>query len=242
MTHLCVSNLTTIGSGNGLSPERCQAIIWTNAGILLIGPLGTNFSEILIEIQNFSLKKIFLKMSSAKCCSFRLGLNVLFRVSEDAASVVYFYLDQFIVDCFIARLSVRQETCCRSVYSINTLRPRRNGRHFPDDIFKRIFLNENIWIPIEISLKFVPKGSINNIPALVQMMAWRRPGDKPLSELMMVNLPTLICVTRPQWVDGWSRMSLIQGHEHICRFERKFTCIKWRCKRTQFVNWYSTHY
>ena len=75
--HICVGKLTIIGSDNGLSPERRQAIIWTNAGILLIGPLGTNFSEILIKIQTFSLKKIHLKMSSAKCCSFRLGLNVL---------------------------------------------------------------------------------------------------------------------------------------------------------------------
>ena len=87
------------------------------------------------------------------------------------------------------------------IYVINTLRPRQNGRHFADDIFKRIFLNENIWIPIKISLKFVPKGSINNIPALVQIMAWRRPGDKPLSEPMMLNLPTYICVTRAQWVN-----------------------------------------
>ena len=76
MTHICVGKLTIIGSDNGLSPERRLAIIWTNAGILLIGPFGTNFSEILIEIQPFSLKKIRLKMSSAKC-SFRLGLNVL---------------------------------------------------------------------------------------------------------------------------------------------------------------------
>ena len=82
----------------------------------------------------------------------------------------------------------------------NTLRPRQHGRHFADDIFKCIFLNENVWISIKISLKFVPKGPINNIPALVQIMAWRRPGDKPLSEAMMVNLPTHICVTRPQWV------------------------------------------
>ena len=82
----------------------------------------------------------------------------------------------------------------------NMLRPRQNGRHFPDHIFKCIFLNENVWIPIKISLTFVPKGPINNIPALVQIMAWRRPGDKPLSEPMMVSLPTHICVTRPQWV------------------------------------------
>ena len=77
VTHICVCKLTIIGSDNGLSPERHQAIIWTIAGIVLIGPLVTNFSEILIEIQTFSLKKIRFKMSSAKCCSFHLGLNVL---------------------------------------------------------------------------------------------------------------------------------------------------------------------
>ena len=83
---------------------------------------------------------------------------------------------------------------------VNTLRPRQNGRHSPDDIFKCLFVNENVSIAIKISLKFVPKGPINNIPALVQIMAWRRPGDKPLSEPMMVSLPTHICVTRPQRV------------------------------------------
>ena len=85
---------------------------------------------------------------------------------------------------------------------LNTLRPRQDGRHFPDDIFKCIFFNENVWISIKISLKFVPKGPINNIPSLVQIMAWRRPGDKPLSEPMMVSLLTHICITRPQWVNA----------------------------------------
>ena len=66
------------------------------------------------------------------------------------------------------------------------------------------FLNENVIISIKISLKFVPKGPINNIPALVQMMAWYRLGDKPLSEPMMVRLPTHICVTRPQWANTWN--------------------------------------
>ena len=65
-THICVGKLTTIGSDNGLSPGRRQAIIWTIAGILLIGTLGTYFSEILIGIQTFSFKKMHLKMSSAK--------------------------------------------------------------------------------------------------------------------------------------------------------------------------------
>ena len=73
---------------------------------------------------------------------------------------------------------------------LNTFRPRQNGCYFPDDIFECIFLKENVWIPIKISLKFVPKGPINNIPALVQIMAWRRPGDKQLSEPMLVRLPT----------------------------------------------------
>ena len=89
-------------------------------------------------------------------------------------------------------------------HTFNTLRPRQNGRSFADDTFKSIFLNENVRISIKISLKFVPKVSINNIPALVQIMAWRRLGDKPLSEPMMVGLLTHICVTRPQWVNVWS--------------------------------------
>ena len=88
-----------------------------------------------------------------------------------------------------------------TLISINTLRPRQNGRHFADDIFKGIFFNENVWILIKISLKFVPKGSINNIPAMVQIMAWCRPGDKPLSEAMIVSLLMHICITRPQWVN-----------------------------------------
>ena len=82
----------------------------------------------------------------------------------------------------------------------NTLRPRQNGRRFVDDTFKRIFLDENVIISIKISLKFVRKGPINNIPALVQITAWRRSGDAPLSEPMLVSLLTHVCVTRPQWV------------------------------------------
>ena len=82
----------------------------------------------------------------------------------------------------------------------NTLRPRQNGRHFADDIFKFIFLNENVWMPIKISLNFAPQGPINNIPALVEIMAWCQSGDKPLSEPMMVSLLTHICVTLRQSV------------------------------------------
>ena len=88
------------------------------------------------------------------------------------------------------------------VPSFKSLRLKQNGHHFANNTFN--CLSENVWIPIKIWLKFVPKGPINNIPALVQIMAWRRPGDKSLSEPMMVGLLTHICITRPQWVNtGW---------------------------------------
>ena len=88
VTHICVSKLTIIGSDNGLSPDRRQAIIWTNAGILLIGPLGTNFSEILIGIQTFSFTKMRLKMSSAKWSPFCGGTVALHCISKLVALIV----------------------------------------------------------------------------------------------------------------------------------------------------------
>ena len=109
---------------------------------------------------------------------------------------------------------------------INTLRPRQNGRHFADDTFKRIFMNENVRISINISLKFVPKGLINNIPALVQIMAWRRPGDKPLSEPMMVNLLTHICVTRLQWVKV---ITWTNEYQFSCGWYRYIKMFWWVC-------------
>ena len=106
------------------------------------------------------------------------------------------------------------------MYRFNTLRPRQNGRHFTDDIFKCILLNENVWIPIKISLKFAPKGPVKNSPALVQIMAWRRPDDKPLSESMTVILPTHICVTRPHWIN--TSLSLIW-----CDNDMQFKTQQW---------------
>ena len=88
MTHISVGTNTNIGSDNGLSPSRRQAIIWTNAGILLIGPLATNFSEILIEIINSYFKKMRLKVSSAKWRPSCLGLNVLTGVFTMQCSVI----------------------------------------------------------------------------------------------------------------------------------------------------------
>ena len=86
---------------------------------------------------------------------------------------------------------------------LNSLRPRQNDRHFTDGIFKFLLMNENIWISPKILLKFVPMVSMSNIPVLIQIMAWRRPGDKPLCESIVFsllkhymrhlnNIPTLI--------------------------------------------------
>ena len=98
---------------------------------------------------------------------------------------------------------------CNQLGLFNTLKPRQTWWPlFPDDIFICIFLNENVGVLLKISPKYVPKGPINNIPALLQIMAWRRPGDKSLSETMMVSLPTNICVTRPQWVNT--------NHDSVC--------------------------
>ena len=112
-----------------------------------------------------------------------------------------------------------QATAYTNADIVNSLRPRQNEHQFSDGIFKCIFFNENVWISIKISLKFVPKGPIDNIPALVEIMAWHRPGDKPLSELIMISLLMHICVTRPQWVN-WilcnKRQEKFESNTIIC--------------------------
>ena len=146
MTHICVVNVTIIGSDNGLSApshylNQCWNIVnWTSRNKLKWN-VNRN-SYIFIPDNPFE--------------------NVVWKMA--------------------AILSRPQ--------CINTFRPRQYGRHFPDDIFKRICLNENVSISLKISLKFVPKVQFNNIPALLQIMAWRRPGDKPLSEPTVVSLLT----------------------------------------------------
>ena len=141
VTHICVGNLTIIGPDNGLSPGRRQAIIWTNAEILLIGTLGTNFSEILIEIYTFSFKKMHLKMSSAKWRPFCLGLNVLRPLDTRWYLTLPVLSPEWLrqTRSMLLRPPGHQQECHR-LYTINTLRPRQNGRRFPDDIFKGIFL------------------------------------------------------------------------------------------------------
>ena len=139
---------------------------------------------------------------------------------------------------------------------INTSRPRQNGRNFPRDIFKCIYLNEIMWMSITIWLKFVPKGPINNIPALVQIMVWRRPGDIPLFEPIMVSLLLYLCVTRPQWVKKDMRLNsmgrqyflflLVSKSIHVfvswvlwyivCQVHR---CMQYYCLRSYVILSYS---
>ena len=144
-------------------------------------------------------------------------------------------------DDSLGRVSVR--------LTFNTLRPRQNGRHFADDTFKPIFLNENIRISIKISLKFVLKGPINNIPALVQIMAWHQSGYKPLSEPMMVNLLTHISVTRPQWVNLISPQTNMVMTSHFIHLPRDkmVTILKTVFSHTlslmtSFVSWLQNHW
>ena len=134
-------------------------------------------------------------MTSLYCCFYCLYcLSLLLFV---CASVTRWHWGKY-----------RRKLICREppndlncVHTFDTLRPRHNGRHFSDDSFQYSFLNENVWISLKISLKNVPKVWINNILTLVEIMAWCWPGDKPLSETVMVSLPTHRCVTRPQWVN-----------------------------------------
>ena len=90
---------------------------------------------------------------------------------------------------------------CSVASNLNIMGPRQDGRHFPDDIYKWIFFIENCCIWIKISLKYVPKSPIDNNLAFIQIMARHRPGDKPLSEPMIVRLQLHICVSRLQWVN-----------------------------------------
>ena len=140
-------------------------------------------------------------------------LNCVFKNYE---YVIIFHDDtwHFLNKCWLSSMMACGITRCQG---FNTLRLRQNGRHFPDNIFKCICLNETVWISIKISLEFVPKSPINYSPALVQIMAWHRPGDKPLSGPFLVCFTdAFIYVTLPQWInrleiDSWT----ISKHCHI---------------------------
>ena len=114
---------------------------------------------------------------------------------------------------------MREFSYCWDLYFIwklllKILRPRQNGRHFPGDIFRCIFLNENAWISCKMSLKFVPKCPFNNIPVLVQIMAWHQSGSKSLSWPMVGSL------LMPQWVKSVTKIqsSAVITRSNIVRF------------------------
>ena len=135
VTHICVSNLTIVGLNNGLLPGRRQATIWTNTGMLLIGPLGTNFGEILIEIHTFSFKKTQLKIFSGKWRPFCLGLNVIHKHINKCKAVKYKCTTKYGNVQPRAIHIEKVHGICISL--INALRPRQNC-----DIFKWIFSND----------------------------------------------------------------------------------------------------
>ena len=122
-------------------------------------------------------------------------------------------------DMFVPLKYIFDSWCSGYVSLITTLRLRQNGWLLADDTFKYIFFNENRWISIKISLNFVSKHPFNNIPALVQIMAWRRPGDKPLSEPMMVSLLMYIHHSASVSLSGWN----INARRHFKRIGLNWT-------------------
>ena len=158
VTHICVSKLTIISSDNGLSPGRCQAIIWTNAGILLIGTLGTNVSDILSQIHIFLFRKMHFKRFLTAWWAFCLRLNELNLGRPRAHGIDFKSKEDKFFSFGVAKIWTRtshelsfQQTECLLTNSmsyprssVNTLSPRQN-------IFKRIFLH---WI-YEFWLQFI---------------------------------------------------------------------------------------
>ena len=134
MTHYCVGKLTITGSDNGLSPRRHQAIIITSAGILLIRTLGTNFTDISIGNQTFSVTKMHLKMSSAKWRPISLGLNVLNVFSNITLSIVTCVCSAIISTCSILTILLTSIIVAYQVttyYSKLPLRLRCGVYHAP---------------------------------------------------------------------------------------------------------------
>ena len=189
-------SLDVIGSGNGSAPNRHQAITWTNDNPeLQHHRMSLSHNEFNIGSGNGLLPDSTKPLPEPMLTYSQWGRMAL------TWDQFHRQFSRFQFVKWVSKIHFQNSTSPRGEW-VNILRPRQNGRRFADDIFKCIFLNENVWMPIKISMTFVPKGPINNIPALVQIMAWRRPGDKPLSEPMIVSLPTHICITRPRWVNA----------------------------------------
>ena len=172
----------------GLNKSRTEETVWFLFQILYSQLLFHIFQSVLGELLCVSQKILWGNIVH--------GSYYIHDLLSPLVPVPHIYCIRYVI------LTVPAD-----ITALNSLGPRPNRRHFADDIFKCIFENENDWISPRISLKIVPEVRINNIPASVQIMAWRRPGDKPLSEPMMLSLLTHICVTRPQWVNDGSSPS-----------------------------------
>ena len=137
--------------------------------------------------------------------SIRANKNVflMFLSVRNLCSCIWFIhiLSYILRSCKMTFMDGCQGACMYPTFPLNKMRPRKSGRYLTDDIFKCIFLNEHFWIQITISLIFSLDGQMINIPSLVPILAWRRPGDKPLSEPIVVSLMAHICITPPQWVN-----------------------------------------
>ena len=117
----------------------------------------------------------------------------------------------------------------QTLFALTHWGPRQNGCHFADDIFKCIFFNKNVWISIKTTQNFVPKGSIDNIPALIHIMAWCRPGDKSLSQPMMGSLLVHTCITGPQWVNQLMQGLVCSVMEIVWHFSHELSHYKQGC-------------
>ena len=187
-------------------------IFWTIAGLLSIGPVGTYFSEIWIKTQQYSLNKISLKMSSGKLRPSCLGLNVFTELFQDTIDYddvrSLAYVDQCIQETMRLHPAAPRWVfvwpfLLSLLINSSPPPPGQNGRLFADDVFRCIFVNEKFFIWVKISLKFVTKGPVDNNPALVQIMAWHRIGDKLLSKPMLTWFTdAYICVTRGRGVNS----------------------------------------
>ena len=201
-------NWIIIGSDKGLSPIRCQPkccfagykwifydvkdangfpwrIFWSANNVL--GPISPDV--IIVQRASLHFTALFVLDPPTPLWILHISVHWLDMMSEVRS-------DEIIGIRWITTRAKYQWT--HGILMYINIQCCVTGRNFSDDIFKCIFLNENVWIFIKISLMFVPKGLINNIPALYHMMAWCMPGDKPLSEPMMVTLSTHLCVTLPQ--------------------------------------------
>ena len=155
-------------------------VTWTNVDLLLTGPSGTNYREISSKTHIFSFGNIHSKSHMQNVSHFHQAAMYSMN-SQTLLKVTY--------GTWALSNSVDKNSKAETKWT------PLQGWHF-----QMHFFNKNAWFLLKISLKFVPKVRINNIPALVQIMAWWRPVDKPLYEPMMVSLLMHICVTRPQWV------------------------------------------